>query len=76
MRNLSWRTNKFKYFSTNAFGGHWATTQTIWEDKCSYHEFRYVIEFVRNAIKVGGTYAMKSATHKVTMDMPDYLSYS
>lgn len=65
----------FVYVSHISFGGHWPTTQTLWDGECKYSEFSEVVRFVRNAIRAGGLSGMKYATHKVTVDMPDYLSF-
>ncbi|AUR85569.1 hypothetical protein NVP1076O_64 [Vibrio phage 1.076.O._10N.286.51.B7] len=50
--------------------------QFIWErDPCTYEGFEYVVRFARNAIRAGGLSNMKHVSHKVTVDMPDYLSF-
>ena len=74
-RKATWSNGKYIYYAELAFGGHWPTTQTLWDDKCSYYEFIDVINFARNTIKAGGTYFMKYAKHTVTIDMHDYLCF-
>ncbi len=75
IRHMNWVSGKYMYISDLAFGGHWPTTQTLWDDRCSYFEFKYIVMFAREAIKSGGTKFMKYASHKVTVDMPDYLNF-
>ena len=58
-----------------AFGGHWPTTQTLYDDPCSYGDFELVVQFARNAIASGGIANMKKSTHNVSIEMPDFLAY-
>ena len=75
VRESAFVVGRYRYRAALAFGGHWPTTQTLWDDVCSYTEFEYVVMFVRNAIRAGGLKNMKYVTHQVTVDMPDYLNF-
>lgn len=66
--------NKY-FFGDFTFGGNKPTTQYIYDDSCSYSDFRLVVEFARKAIKAGGIQNMKGDTHQVTVEMPDYLTF-
>ena len=63
------------YHGALAFGGHWPTTQTLYDDPCNYDDFELVIQFAKNAIASGGIANMKKSTHNVTVEMPDFLAY-
>ena len=67
--------SKKHYRGGSAFGGHWPTTQTLYDDPCSYDDFELVVQFAKNAIASGGIANMKKRTHNVNIEMPDFLVY-